>query len=84
MCDDLCLIIRDSFGKGCQIIRRAEFYKYGNDVPVCEFLFSEVVHVHVSSTNVGLEEKWLLSYGQGVGSNGHNQRTKPAAEKIFL
>ena len=30
MCDDLCQIIRDYFqslGKGCQIIRRAEFLK---------------------------------------------------------
>ena len=78
------LLKTQSFGKGCQIIRRAKFYKYGNDILVCEFLFSEVVHVHVFSTNVGLEVKWLLGYGQGVGRNGHNQRTKPVAEKIIL
>ena len=36
---------------------------------VFESLLSEEVHVYVATTDIGLEEGWVLYNGQGVGRN---------------
>ena len=50
------------------------YKKLSHDIlAVCESLFGKIVHVYITSTNIGLKERQFLSYCQGVGSNGHIQ-----------
>ena len=56
MCDNLCRIIRDyfqSFGKGFQIIRRAEFLEEVRYVPglISPIKINVPCHVHVCDLN---------------------------------
>ena len=50
---------------------------------VGEPLFSKEVHVYISPADVSLEERRILSYGQGVGCNSRVQGTQPAAGEIW-